>query len=892
MTTLDGYVLGTYKIVDHGPNSSRWNLVFVGDGYRASELIQYRADVNAIVQRLRSTPPFDTLFCGINVHRIDVVSTDSGADDPLDAPDSPSGTAASADTYFDATFASVGPGGVKYDRLLTINGGVALSVSSSVSNRHQVICVVNSSKYGGSGGAIATCSTNSRSSEIAVHEMGHSAFGLADEYGYGAGSSPSEPPQPNVTRDTNRATNKWRALILPSTPMPSSCSPASDCTASTCVVPATPPAAGAVGTYEGADYTACNIYRPTTNCYMRDYSPFCPVCSGVIRTVLAPFLPAETITLTTPSISFAGVPAGMGGVGVTTHRAIVWETVSCRPLTFQITAGPTGGFGTPSGTSVPVTSDTVLPVSSARLWLSYTSTNPGDTATGSVTVRCNETGQTWVIPIMASTVSRPKSAAVLVMDRSGSMTDDAGDGRTKVQKLREAANAFIDVMRAGDGVGIVRFNQAADRLMEIEDVATGAGTAHGIINGNQLDPTGATSIGDGVVKGVAMLAAATPAPPYDVKAMVVLTDGQWNQPPDLASIGGSITANTFAVGLGLPSNISVGALTTLCQGHNGYLLMTGALTASQSMRLSKYFVQILAGITNANVVVDPRGIVTRGSEHRVPFWVAEADYGMDVIVLSPFPNAIQFELESPDGTRIDPGTAGNLQYIVGTSVAYYRCALPVLPADASGTHDGQWNAVLTLGRMPRVTMTMLEQDPLAKAGVPYELVVHAHSALSFEAHLTQKSFELGTTVELDASLTEYDAPPTATAKVWAEITRPDGSTGTLAYKLGADGRYSAAFDIPLPGAYSVRVRARGETLRGQPFEREKTLSAVGIRGGDGGPSGGTKGESDLDSLIDCLLEGAGVTDEGAKRLEEAGIDLRGLLHCLRARRIGSEAAPH
>ena len=51
----------------------------------------------AIVQQLRTTPPFDELFCGINVHRIDVVSTESGADDPLDAPDSPSGTATRED---------------------------------------------------------------------------------------------------------------------------------------------------------------------------------------------------------------------------------------------------------------------------------------------------------------------------------------------------------------------------------------------------------------------------------------------------------------------------------------------------------------------------------------------------------------------------------------------------------------------------------------------------------------------------------------------------------------------------------------------------------------------------------------------------------------------------
>ena len=73
---------------------------------------------------------------------------------------------------------------------------------------------------------IATCSTHAQAAQIAIHEMGHSAFGLADEYGgNGAGTPAGEPSQPNVTRDTSLTTNKWRDLIAPSTPMPSQCDP-------------------------------------------------------------------------------------------------------------------------------------------------------------------------------------------------------------------------------------------------------------------------------------------------------------------------------------------------------------------------------------------------------------------------------------------------------------------------------------------------------------------------------------------------------------------------------------------------------------------------------------------------------------------------------------------
>ena len=74
------------------------------------------------------------------------------------------------------------------------------------------------------------------------------------------------------------------------------------------------------------------------------------------------------------------------------------------------------------------------------------------------------------------------------------------------------------------------------------------------------------------------------------------------------------------------------------------------------MRLDKYFLQILAGVTNAQVAADPQGVLDSTAEHRIPFWICAADYGMDLIVLSQYPGAIDFQLEAPDGTRITPAS--------------------------------------------------------------------------------------------------------------------------------------------------------------------------------------------------------------------------------------------
>lgn len=857
MTASDGYVVGgSTKLVDHGPDASRWNLVIVGDGYRAAELAQYHSDVQTFIDQMYNTPPFDDLWCGINIHRIDVVSTDSGADDPTACP---GGTGATPNTYFDATFCSWW-GSVRLERLLTITEPLAEATAlAAVPEMDQVLCIVNSGKYGGAGGTTATCSTHPSSAFIAIHEIGHSAFGLGDEYENGGNASGAEPGWPNVTFDANPATNKWRDLVDPATPMPSSCY--ADCAAG-CVPPATPPPPGAVGAYEGAVYVHCGAYRPLPSCYMRDYGPFCPVCERVIRQVMAPFLPAESVNLLTPSIAFTDVPEGLGGTGVTQHRAILFEITTCRRLHFTIIAGPTGGFGAPLGLTAEGRPDEYGPTGRARLWLSYTSTAAGDSASGSVTVQLDETGQTWDIDIDANTVARPKTAVSLVLDRSGSMAEDAGDGRTKVEKLREAVAIFLDTMLPGDGIGLVRFDDTSQRIMDVTDVGplvTGDGRNDAIdhVNGSAFDPAGATSIGAGVVQGRDQLNAASAAPPYSVRAMVVLSDGVENTLPMLDSVGASINANTFAVGLGLPYNISVDALTLLTQGNEGYLLVTGALSADQQTRLTKYFLQILASITNANIITDPAGAIGPGQEHRIPFAVAKADYGLDAFILSPSPESIDYALETPDGSRIDAAAfagLGTTERVVRNGVAFYRLALPAMPAGPAGSHAGTWHAVLKPGgRLAELASTGKRQL------VPYVFLAHCYSNLMLRAWLVQDGHKPGDSVRVFASLRQYDVPlADRRAAVWAEVVRPDGHPFTIDLDA-ADELHSAAFATTLPGVYAVRLRAQGETIEGDFFTREQTLTAVAVAGGGRAPRetptggrGGAQAECRWCRLL-CLL---------------------------------------
>ncbi|HJT27346.1 MAG TPA: M64 family metallopeptidase [Pyrinomonadaceae bacterium] len=285
----NGEVLRVMKIVDAGPPEQRWNAVIVSEGYRSNEMDQFAIDAQNFAEALLAAAPFNRLRAAINIYRVDVASTESGAKDPKKC----GGTGAKPKTFFDASFCSNG-----IRRLLIANNGrVTKVVSKQVPQWHMAFLAVNSPISGGSGGPVATFSKASGSVEIAIHEMGHTAFGLADEYEYFSGCatdkghdkhSRSEPSQPNITTNKNRATTKWRDLILAATPVPTT----SNANCANCDPQPSPVAAGTIGLFEGGDYFHCGVYRPEFDCRMRNLNrPFCGVCQQVIVKKLTPFLP-------------------------------------------------------------------------------------------------------------------------------------------------------------------------------------------------------------------------------------------------------------------------------------------------------------------------------------------------------------------------------------------------------------------------------------------------------------------------------------------------------------------------------------------------------------------------------------------------------------------------
>ncbi len=129
------------------------------------------------------------------------------------------GTGFVARTYLDASFCNYG-----IQRLLMVDTSLTIQTVNAVVPQWNVIWViVNSTIYGGSGGAIALFSKHQQAHEIALHELGHTAFNFADEYACYACTPQEEqqglynhhpaqePLQPNVTTALCQAKTQWQS---------------------------------------------------------------------------------------------------------------------------------------------------------------------------------------------------------------------------------------------------------------------------------------------------------------------------------------------------------------------------------------------------------------------------------------------------------------------------------------------------------------------------------------------------------------------------------------------------------------------------------------------------------------------------------------------------------
>lgn len=214
----------TVTVLDHGPPDRCFDVVVLADGFATDRLDAFEEGVRAFVAELLATEPFGLLRALLSVHRVDVVGPPTST---LDG------------------------------RLLTVDEDAALRLAHQhVPHADAVVVLADREEYGGSAGRVACLTRHPWAAALAVHELGHAAFDLADEYGHEGRHPGPEPSRVNVTLEPDPARTSWADL----------------------------PGAGCV---EGGDRYASGVYRAQDRCRMRNLGdPFCVVCAREIRRIL------------------------------------------------------------------------------------------------------------------------------------------------------------------------------------------------------------------------------------------------------------------------------------------------------------------------------------------------------------------------------------------------------------------------------------------------------------------------------------------------------------------------------------------------------------------------------------------------------------------------------
>lgn len=247
----------------------KMDVVIVPEGYGSADSNKMHHHLQLFTSYLLAQEPFKSRSADINVWGIEHYGATTGITDPTRGIAVESSVGASYNTFGSDRY-------LMTFQLFRLHNLLASAPCDAI------VIMANSDTYGG--GAIynfyAISSLHKMASMILPHELGHSIGGLADEYvdealSYGNMHQPTtEPTEPNITTLVDFA-KKWQHLLPQETPVPT---PARN------EVPRQEN--GPIGCYEGAGYHAKGIYRPVMHCMMRNYAPFCPVCSQRLNEVI------------------------------------------------------------------------------------------------------------------------------------------------------------------------------------------------------------------------------------------------------------------------------------------------------------------------------------------------------------------------------------------------------------------------------------------------------------------------------------------------------------------------------------------------------------------------------------------------------------------------------
>ncbi|HMF91364.1 MAG TPA: vWA domain-containing protein [Candidatus Angelobacter sp.] len=313
---------------------------------------------------------------------------------------------------------------------------------------------------------------------------------------------------------------------------------------------------------------------------------------------------------------------------------------------------------------------------------------------------------------------------VLVIDRSGSMSQPDSGGGTKLQAALNAVDNFADLMDTNrtDGqvnrLGVVSYSDNATIDMAMTNVDThlrdpGGPLKTAIANITATGATGCTAIAKGLQKAVDILCPGgtcsgftSPAGTNARKAILVMTDGVENVPPCLqpsGASGGTCGNQCFgpqfnydnlaftqlvSVGFGSGADLN-GPLLTLLAERQGGIYMQNPNTPGNDLK--DFFAKAFAELSSEFLLVDPKGTLPASQPATKPFKYSGCGDSMLTFTsgwnVPVTPGDLTLIVDSPNGDLVlagDPAVQSSRQHLWHFS----RVRLPYRGV-VSGTWRGQ-----------------------------------------------------------------------------------------------------------------------------------------------------------------------------------------------------------
>ena len=263
--------------------------------------------------------------------------------------------------------------------------------------------------------------------------------------------------------------------------------------------------------------------------------------------------------------------------------------------------------------------------------------------------------------IAATPPATIKRDVMMVLDRSGSMSMDAGTGHTKIEEARDAASLFVELIRvgAGDRIGMLSFSTSASSPVDFGLHPVDAGAKNTLIGPSPysggivgaITPNGLTSIGDGLEKAAGQFPA--PGPGVNQRTILLMTDGLQNTPPMIADASPYLAGTDLSVvGFGSESSLDGVLLDHLAQAHGGLYTRAGS-----PLQLKKFFALAFGNIFESGTLIDPEYFLPASQNSMaIPFSVCEDDTITAVIGWDRTDTSLLVELHTPGGSIISAGS--------------------------------------------------------------------------------------------------------------------------------------------------------------------------------------------------------------------------------------------